>query len=157
GANPRFDKSPIEAEIDLGDPRDRGETLLVVSTIDAEGAYVVERPGFQTEEILAVDELVVLGLVGDLGDGRLVKPWRHGVDHVHARDELLVLFQSDLARDEDAEMPDRVVQRVDDGLTVGHDLVDVVVEVENPVERLLRRRDVVAPGTEANDRRLDVS
>ena len=61
GANPRFDEGPIEAEIDLGDPRDRGETLLVVRTIDAEGAYVVERPGLQTEEILAVDELAVLG------------------------------------------------------------------------------------------------
>ena len=88
-------------------------------------------------------------LVSDLGDDRLVKPRRHGVDHVHARDELLVLFRSDLARDEDAEMPDRLVQRVDDGLTVGDDLVDVVVEVENPAERLLRRRDVVAPGAEA--------
>ena len=43
----------IEAEIDLRNARDCGETLLVVRAIDAESADVVERPGFETEEILA--------------------------------------------------------------------------------------------------------
>ena len=35
--------------------------------------------------------------------------------------------------------------------------LDVVVEVENPVQRLLGRSDVVAPRAEADDRRLDVA
>ena len=51
----------------------------------------------------------------------------------------------------------RLVQRVDDGLAVGDDLVLVVVEVEDPVQRLLRRRDVVAPRAEHDDRRADVA
>jgi len=54
-----------------------------------------------------------------------------------------VLFLGNPAGDEYSEMPDRFVNGVDDGLAVGPDLVDVAVEIENPVERLLRRRDVV--------------
>ena len=53
--------------------------------------------------------------------------------------------------------PIAVMQRIDDRLPVGDDLAHVVVEVENPVQRLLRRGDVVAPGAEADDRRLDVA
>ena len=63
GADPRFGEGAIEAKIDLRDARDGLETLLVVRAIDAEGADVVERPGLETEEILAVDELPILGLV----------------------------------------------------------------------------------------------
>ena len=59
-ANPRLDEGPIEAEIDLGDARDRGEALLVFRAVDAEGADVVERARLEAEEILAVDELAVL-------------------------------------------------------------------------------------------------
>ena len=53
--------------------------------------------------------------------------------------------------------PIAVMQRVDDRLPVGDDLAHIVVEVEDPVQRLLRRGDVVAPGAEADDRRLDVA
>jgi hypothetical protein len=49
-----------------------------------------------------------------------------------------------------------VVNRIDDRLPMGTDLVDILVEVENPSERLLRRRDVVAAGAEHHDRCADV-
>ena len=49
------------------------------------------------------------------------------------------------------------MDRVDDGLAVGADVVDVVVEIEDPSQRLLRRRDVVALGAEHDDRRADVA
>ena len=71
-ADPRLREGAIKAEIDLRNARDCGETLLVVRAIDAEGADVVERPGFETEEILALDELPVLGLVCDLDDRRFI-------------------------------------------------------------------------------------
>src|SRR5208337_5157852 len=58
---------------------------------------------------------------------------------------------------EDAEMPDAMMQRVDDGLTVGDDLLDVVIQVEDPAQRLLGRRYVVPPRAEADDRRPDVA
>ena len=48
-----------------------------------------------------------------------------------------------------------LVDGVDDGLAPGADVVDAVVEVEDPVERLLRRGDVVALGAEDHDRRAD--
>src|SRR6516164_116740 len=68
-----------------------------------------------------------------------------------------MLFGRYSARDEDAEVTDARMQRIDDRLAVFDDLVDIVVEVENPAQRLLRRRDVIAPGAEADDRRLDVA
>ena len=49
------------------------------------------------------------------------------------------------------------MQRIDYRLPLGHDLVDVVVEVEYPVERLLGRGDVVTPRAEHDDRRFDVA
>src|SRR5208283_604645 len=156
-ANPRLGEGPIEPDIDLGDPRDRGETVLVVRTVDAEGADVVERALLEAEKVLAVNELAVLRVLSDVRDGRLVKSRRRRLDHIHAGDELLIFLRSDLARNENPQVPDAVVQRVDDRLTVGDDLVDTVVEVENPVQGLLWGGDVVAPGAEDDDRRLDVS
>src|SRR5690606_19473504 len=59
--------------------------------------------------------------------------------------------------DEDAKMADGIVQRVDNRLSVGADLVDALVEVEDPVQCLLRRRYVVGPGAEHDDGRSDVA
>ena len=59
--------------------------------------------------------------------------------------ELAVLLRRHLAGDEDAEMADALMQAIDDRLAGGDDLVLVIVEVEDPAQRLLRRRDVVTP------------
>src|SRR5256885_357720 len=53
------------------------------------------------------------------------------------------------------EMADRVMDGIDDRLSIGADVVDAVVEIEYPSERLLRRRDVVALRTEDDDRGAD--
>ena len=45
-----------------------------------------------------------------------------------------MLLLGDAAGDEDAEMADRLVHGVDDGLSVGPDLVDVGVEIQDPVQ-----------------------
>ena len=55
-----------------------------------------------------------------------------------------MLFFSHAARHKYSEVPDSFVNGVDDGLTIGSDLVDIAVKIANPAERLLRRRDVVA-------------
>src|SRR3954464_6852536 len=44
----------------------------------------------------------------------------------------------------DAEVTDAFMNGVDDGLTVGADLIDALVQVQYPSQRLLGRRDVVA-------------
>jgi len=57
---------------------------------------------------------------------------------------------------EDAEMPDLLMQQVDDTLASDADFLDIGVAVGDPVQRLLRRGDVVATAGEDDDRRADV-
>ena len=122
GANPRLSERAIEAEIDLGQSRHRCEALVVLRTVDAESADVVERSLLEAEEILAVDELAVRRVLADVADDGLVKAGRGRLDHLHAGDEFAMLLRRHLARDEDAEVADAVMQRVDDRLPVGDDL-----------------------------------
>ena len=58
-------------------------------------------------------------------DDHLVEAGRQAADQVDRVDDLGVLLLGDLGRDEDAEMADPLVERVDDDLLVGADLVDV--------------------------------
>jgi len=55
-----------------------------------------------------------------------------------------VLLAGDSGRNEYAQMPDTFMHGVDDSLAVGPDLLDIIIEVQDPAERLGRRRDVVA-------------
>ena len=68
-----------------------------------------------------------------------------------------MLLSRDPAGNEDAQMADFVVDRVDDGLAIGADFIDVLIQIENPSERLLWRRDVVALGAKYHDRRTDIA
>ena len=74
------------------------------------------------------------------------------LDVLQELDDLGVLAVRHLPGDEDAEVADVLVQQADDGLAVGLDLLGRRVEVADPVERLLRRRDVVAHRREQDDR-----
>src|SRR5271165_2512423 len=49
------------------------------------------------------------------------------------------------------------MDRLNNRLPMGNDIVDVLIEIKNPSERLLRRCDVVSPGTEYEDRRADIA
>ena len=73
----------------------------------------------------------------------LVEPRRQYVDEVDVAGELIVLLRCNGAGDEDAQMTNRLVDGVDDGLTIGLHVLDALVEVENPVQRLLGWRDIV--------------
>jgi hypothetical protein len=68
-----------------------------------------------------------------------------------------VLLASDVAGHEYPQVSHVFVNRVHDGLPVRADVVDVVIKVEDPAERLLGRGDVVAFRTEHEDRRADVA
>ena len=63
----------------------------------------------------------------------------------------------DASRNKDAEVADAFVDGVDDGLAAGADIVVLGVEIGDPAQGLLRRRDVVALRAEADDRRTDVA
>src|SRR5262249_49840270 len=53
-------------------------------------------------------------------------------------------------------MTDCLVDRVDDGLTIGTYFVDVFVKIQNPSQRLLRRGNVVALRAKNDDGRANV-
>src|SRR5215475_2025858 len=61
------------------------------------------------------------------------------------------------ARDENAEMTDRLVNGINDRLTLRLDVLAALIEIENPTQRLLWGRDVVGLGTENDDRGADVA
>src|SRR5260370_23535237 len=68
-----------------------------------------------------------------------------------------MLFLGNAARNEDAKVTNARMNRVYDGLAIGGNFVDVLVKVENPSQRLLRRRDVVALRAEHDDGRADIA
>jgi hypothetical protein len=68
-----------------------------------------------------------------------------------------VLLARDRGADEDAEVANALVQHVDDGPAGLDDRLLVAPHVDDPVERLRRRRDVVAPGCEHDHGRGDVA
>src|SRR5690349_18604846 len=49
------------------------------------------------------------------------------------------------------------MERVDDRLAPGDQILVSWIQIGDPAKSLLRRRDVVAPGAEYHDRRLDVT
>jgi hypothetical protein len=93
GANPRLPESTVETEVDLGEPREGGEARVILRTIDAEHADVVERALLQTEEIFAVHKISDRRIRSRVRDDGLVEARRCRFDHLHAGDELVVLFR----------------------------------------------------------------
>ena len=106
---------------------------------------------------LAGDEVGARRILALRLEHRLVEARRQHIDQVDVVGELAVLLARHPGRHEDSEMAGGLVNGVDDRLAVSADVVDVVIEVENPSERLLRGRDVVALGAEHDDRRTDVA
>src|SRR5262249_6694858 len=88
---------------------------------------------------------------------RLIKTWWQRVDQVDIAGELAVLLSGHGSSDKDAEVTDLVMDRVDDGLSIRANVVDIVIEVEDPIQRLLGRGDVVALRAEHHDGRTDIA
>ena len=80
---------------------------------------------------------------------------RQLLDGLQHFDDLGMLLVGDGAGHEDAKMANVFVQQAHDGLAVCLDFLGAAVDVGDPIEGLLRRRDVVTHGRENNDRRLD--
>src|SRR5208282_499870 len=147
----------IEPQVHFRDRANGRKAPRVRCIVAAQRANVAQRTRLQAEPVTAVPDRLVVDIIARLRYHRLIKPGWQQVDHVHEADKLLVLLRGHLAGDEDAEMPDALVQRIDDRLTVYSYFVLVIVKIEDPVQRLLRRRDVVASRTEHDDGTFNVA
>src|SRR5262249_51158006 len=119
-------------------------------------ADVVERSHFASHDPVAGSEIWIDGFTGLALELCLVEARRQCVEQIDVAGELTVLFARHAARNKNTEMADRLVDRIDDGLAIGADSVEVFVEIEDPSQRLLRRCDVVAMRAKYDDRRANV-
>jgi hypothetical protein len=133
------------------------DTRSAADIVAAERADVIERPLLATHHPIAVHKVGIGGVGALLLEHGFVEAGRQRIDEVYIAGEFAVLLARHARGYEDAEMADRLVDGIDDGLTVGAHFLDVVVKIENPAQRLLRRRDVVALGAEHHDRRADIA
>ncbi|CFD96699.1 Uncharacterised protein [Bordetella pertussis] len=157
GPHPRLHEAAVQAQIDVGNAGHRREALVVLLVALDDLAHVVQAAALERQHVVAVGQ-VGIGRVGRLvGDLGLVNAGRQHVDDVDVGGELLVLLARHRAGDEDAQVADALMHRVDDGLVVRHHFAVVLVQVGDPAQRLRRRRDVVALGAEHDDGRADVA
>ena len=92
-----------------------------------------------------------------LRDLHAIEARRQCLDRLQHRDDLRVLLLRDLTGDKDAEVADVLVHQADDHLSARLDFLGAAVHVGDPVEGLLRRRDVVAERREQDDRNFDLA
>jgi hypothetical protein len=117
GAHPGLHEGAVEREVDLGEPRRGREAPLVLRSLPPSARMSSSVRGSHRITQSPVTRSGLSRLAARLQD-RLVEPGRQDVDEVDVGGELVVLLPRDAGRDEDAEMPDRLVHRVDDGLPV---------------------------------------
>ena len=153
----RLKERAVKGEIGLRNLGNGREHALVFRLMAAKRADVVQGSWIAMHDPIPGYEIGMGRAVGLAFEAGFVKAGRQDVDEVDVAGELAVLFLRDPARNKDAKMPDLLVDGVDDGLPVGPDLIDILVEIENPPERLLRRGDVIALRAEHDDRRADVA
>ena len=143
-----LEQGAIQAEVDLRYPLHRSEAAFVLGVGLDDGPQVVQRTRLEAHDPVAGDQFRI-GDVGSLGGHhRFIQTGRQHVDQIDVGSELLVLLPGDSSPDKDAEMANAFVDRIDDGLAAGADIVVLAVEIDDPAQRLLRRRDVVALGAE---------
>ncbi|MNN49463.1 hypothetical protein D3C81_1639900 [compost metagenome] len=144
GADERRRVGVVQMLVDLCHAAHHFERALVLAAI-VEREDIVDGAALEADQIAALDQVAVRGTGRHVLDLRFIEPGRQHVDQVERTEQLGVLAVGHAGRDEDAEVANRRMQAIDDGLLVGHDLVHVRVEIGNPVQRLLGRRDVVPP------------
>src|SRR5690349_20271309 len=133
-ANPWLGKGSVEAEIDLRNASRRGKAPLIFFAIAAQSPNVGEGARLEADEIVAGHEVGTLIRSLLWRHHRFVKTWRKDVDQIDIACELIVLFFGHRARDEDAKMPGRRVNGINDRLAVRANVVDAFIKIENPVK-----------------------
>ena len=154
--NKRLQQRAIQAEIDLRHAPHGREPALVLGVGLDDGPDVIQGALLEADDPVAADEFRMDRVRGLAGHHRLVQTGRQHVDQIDVGSELIVLLAGHAAGDEDAEMADALVDGIDDGLTLGEDILVLLIQVADPTEGLLRRGNVVPLGAKADDGRADV-
>src|SRR5580704_9039520 len=155
--DPGLEELAVGGEIDLRYALGGGKPPLILGRIATHGTNVVQRPRLATHYPLADGEIGIRR-ISALGLERcFIETGRQDVDQIDVAGKFRMFLFGDAAGNEDAEMTDAFVNRIDNRLPVGPDFIDVGVEIEDPVQRLLRWCDIVALGAEYQCRRSDIA
>src|SRR5262249_47423007 len=157
GTHQRLREGAIKREISLRHFCSSRETPFIRGIVAPERPNVIERPRLAAHHPVPAREVGIDGIFSLCLEDRFVKAGRQHIDEIDVAREFAVLLAGHSGRNEDSQMAYRLMDRVDDRLSVRSDLVYILVEVENPSQRLLRRRDVVTLRAEDDDRRAYVA
>ena len=155
--HPRLHEAAIQPEMDVRQMRHRRKAPVALRVRLHDGPDVRHTASLDRHHVIAVDQLAVRRVGGLVCDLRLIDAGGQHVDQVDVVHELAMLLSSRAARHEDAQVPDALVRRIDDGLVVAEHFRVVAVHVGHEAERLRRRCDVVAIGAEHDDGRADIA
>src|SRR5262249_26401091 len=155
-AHRRRPKRAVKRQIRLRHLRGSREAPFIGGSVTAERANVIERPWLAAHYPVSTGEVGVGGVLSLRVEYRFVKPGRQNIDEIDIAGEFAVLLARHSGRNEDSQVAYGLVDRVDDRLPMGADLVDILVKVENPCQSLLGRGNVVTLRAEHDDRRAYV-
>lgn len=99
--------------------------------------------------------LVVTGGCWQVVDHQFVQSWRQQGDGIDGAEQLPVLTTGDLAGDENAQMADAGMLKIDDGASGIAQRQIAGIDVGYPIQCLLRWSDIVAIGAEHHHGCLD--
>ncbi len=125
------------------------EGLLVPALQAVEVAHILQAHLPETGEV------PVLSLAGRLLELHDVQAGPEHFDVFEGLDDLRVFLLCDFTRDKDPQVPHVLLHERHDHLPVGLDLRRARVDIGDPVDRLLGRRDVVSLRGEDDDGRAD--
>ena len=136
----------VNAGIDFRNPSRSGQNLFVVAVV-IQFQDVFHFPFFEFHL-----EVTMGAFAFHIDDLHFIKTGRQGFDEVQGRGDLFVLLLGHRSRDENPQMADAVMHRIDDALTAGLDFANAGIGVDDPVQGLGRRRNVVAVRREDDHR-----
>src|SRR5215831_11644363 len=149
--NKWLQQSAIEAEIDFRHAPHGCEPAVVLGIGPDDGPNVIQGAPLETDDPVATDQFRMDRVRGLASHHRLVETERQDVDQIDVGSELVMLLPGHAAGDEDAEMADALVDGIDDSLTLGEDILVLLIQVADPTQGLRRRGDVVTLRAEAED------
>src|SRR5215813_8862217 len=147
----------IEREIGLGYARRGCEAAIIRGVVCTHSADVFQRPGLASHRPVARYEIAARAIRGFAFKHRLVETRRKRIDEVDVAGEFVMFLTSHAGGNKYSQVTDAFVDRVDDCLSERADLVDILIQIENPTECLRGRRDVVTLGAENDDGRPNVA